>query len=102
MLANLLNSRFLLDAPESELGNSISLCFLTELAYWFYLDEYAEEDDSLNNIKFDPFAQQLLNVSHLLVSTVASISLQKTLVVYKITNTVRLLIKIWLMTILIS
>ncbi|XP_045108466.1 m7GpppN-mRNA hydrolase-like [Portunus trituberculatus] len=54
-------SRFLLDAPESELGDPISLCFLTELAYWFYLDEYAEEDDSLNNIKFDPFAQQLLN-----------------------------------------
>lgn len=56
------NSRFLLDAPESELGDPISLCFLTELAYWFYLDEYAEEDDSLNNLKFDPFAQQLLNV----------------------------------------
>ncbi|XP_045612052.1 m7GpppN-mRNA hydrolase [Procambarus clarkii] len=54
-------SRFLLDAPDSELGNPISLCFLTELAYWFYLDEYAEEDDSLNNLKFDPFAQQLLN-----------------------------------------
>ncbi|KAG0728493.1 m7GpppN-mRNA hydrolase [Chionoecetes opilio] len=57
-------SRFLLDAPESELGDPISLCFLTELAYWFYLDEYAEEDDSLNNIKFDPFAQQLLNLLH--------------------------------------
>ncbi|MPC55375.1 m7GpppN-mRNA hydrolase [Portunus trituberculatus] len=55
------SDRFLLDAPESELGDPISLCFLTELAYWFYLDEYAEEDDSLNNIKFDPFAQQLLN-----------------------------------------
>lgn len=55
-------SRFLLDAPESEIGDPISLCFLTELAYWFYLDEYAEEDDKLNNLKFDPFAQQLLNV----------------------------------------
>lgn len=54
-------SRFLLDAPDSELGDRITLCFLMELAYWFYLDEYVEEDDSLNNIKFDPFAQQLLH-----------------------------------------
>ncbi|KAK3879651.1 hypothetical protein Pcinc_015804 [Petrolisthes cinctipes] len=54
-------SRFLLDAPESEIGNPIYLCFLTELAYWFYLDEYAEEDEKLNNLKFDAFAQQLLN-----------------------------------------
>ncbi|KAK7070145.1 mRNA-decapping enzyme subunit 2 [Halocaridina rubra] len=54
-------SRFILDAPDSELGDPIPLCFLMELAYWFYLDEYVEEDDSLNNIKFDPFAQQLLN-----------------------------------------
>lgn len=56
------HSRFLLDAPESEIGNPIYLCFLTELAYWFYLDEYAEEDEKLNNLKFDAFAQQLLNV----------------------------------------
>ena len=41
----------------------ISVCFLTELSYWFYLDEYVEEDDSLNNIKFEPFALQLLSVS---------------------------------------
>lgn len=58
-----LNSRFLLDAPESEVGNPISLCFLTELAYWFYLDEYAETDEKLNNLKFDSFALQILNVS---------------------------------------
>lgn len=54
-------SRFLLDAPESEVGNPISLCFLTELAYWFYLDEYAEKDEKLNNLKFDSFALQILN-----------------------------------------
>ncbi|RXG62331.1 hypothetical protein Avbf_12222 [Armadillidium vulgare] len=49
-------SRFLLDAPDQELKDPISLCFLTELAYWFYLDEYVEEDDSLNTIKFVSFA----------------------------------------------
>ncbi|XP_076066683.1 decapping mRNA 2 [Oratosquilla oratoria] len=53
-------SRFLLDAPDSDLENTISLAFLTELAYWFYLDQYVEEDDNLNNVKFDHFAQQLL------------------------------------------
>ncbi|KAL7632816.1 UNVERIFIED_CONTAM: hypothetical protein RMT77_016882 [Armadillidium vulgare] len=53
-------SRFLLDAPDQELKDPISLCFLTELAYWFYLDEYVEEDDSLNTIKFDSFALRLL------------------------------------------
>ncbi|XP_068203892.1 m7GpppN-mRNA hydrolase-like [Palaemon carinicauda] len=54
-------SRFLLDASDSELGDPITLCFITELAYWFYLDEYVEEDDNLNTIKFEPFAQQLIN-----------------------------------------
>ncbi|XP_047501502.1 m7GpppN-mRNA hydrolase-like isoform X1 [Penaeus chinensis] len=54
-------SRFIYDAPESEVKKPISLCFLMEMAYWFYLDEYVEEDDSLNNIKFDLFAQQLLS-----------------------------------------
>ncbi|CAL4101019.1 unnamed protein product, partial [Meganyctiphanes norvegica] len=54
-------SRFLLDAPDSKLHDPVYLCFLVELAYWFYLDEYVEEDEALNNIKFDPFAVQLLN-----------------------------------------
>ncbi|KAB7502945.1 m7GpppN-mRNA hydrolase [Armadillidium nasatum] len=31
-----------------------------KLAYWFYLDEYVEEDDSLNTIKFVSFALRLL------------------------------------------
>ncbi|GFR32936.1 m7GpppN-mRNA hydrolase [Trichonephila clavata] len=46
-LLNDLSSRFIINVPEEERVDLIRLCFQIELAHWFYLDFYCEEDTKL-------------------------------------------------------
>ncbi|KAG8177383.1 hypothetical protein JTE90_015937 [Oedothorax gibbosus] len=46
-LLNDLSSRFIINVPEEERVDLIRLCFQIELAHWFYLDFYCEENPKL-------------------------------------------------------
>lgn len=46
-LLNDLSSRFIINVPEEERVDLIRVCFQIELAHWFYLDFYCEEDPKL-------------------------------------------------------
>eukprot|EP00096_Caligus_rogercresseyi_P004418 TRINITY_DN18674_c0_g1_i1.p1 TRINITY_DN18674_c0_g1~~TRINITY_DN18674_c0_g1_i1.p1 ORF type:complete len:337 (-),score=65.42 TRINITY_DN18674_c0_g1_i1:79-1089(-) len=43
-----LGSRFIINVPESQRKDIIRICFQLELAYWFYLDFYVENNGSHN------------------------------------------------------
>lgn len=43
-----LSSRFVINVPGEERENVIRICFQMELAYWFYLDFYCTQDESMN------------------------------------------------------
>lgn len=50
-------SRFLLNIPATEKHDMIRLCFQIELAHWFYLDFYRQEQPSLPDCKVREFAK---------------------------------------------
>ncbi|GFY63423.1 m7GpppN-mRNA hydrolase [Trichonephila inaurata madagascariensis] len=54
-LLNDLSSRFIINVPEEERVDLIRLCFQIELAHWFYLDFYCEEDTKLPKIALKDF-----------------------------------------------
>ncbi|GFT82764.1 m7GpppN-mRNA hydrolase [Nephila pilipes] len=54
-LLNDLSSRFVINVPEEERVDLIRLCFQIELAHWFYLDFYCEEDSKLPKITLNAF-----------------------------------------------
>lgn len=54
-LLNDLSSRFIINVPEEERGDLIRVCFQIELAHWFYLDFYCEEDAKLPKCSLKDF-----------------------------------------------
>ncbi|KAF8794300.1 m7GpppN-mRNA hydrolase like protein [Argiope bruennichi] len=54
-LLNDLSSRFIINVPEEERVDLIRLCFQIELAHWFYLDFYCEEDSKLPKVALKDF-----------------------------------------------
>ncbi|GBM64761.1 m7GpppN-mRNA hydrolase [Araneus ventricosus] len=54
-LLNDLSSRFIINVPEEERVDLIRLCFQIELAHWFYLDFYCEEDTKLPKVALKDF-----------------------------------------------
>ncbi|OQR94336.1 mRNA decapping enzyme [Achlya hypogyna] len=56
-----LQSRFLMNLPESELSSSERLFFQIEQCYWFYEDFYADHHAHLTHLKLNDFARKLFN-----------------------------------------
>ncbi|KAE9334429.1 hypothetical protein PF008_g13974 [Phytophthora fragariae] len=54
-----LQSRFLVNLPESELASSERLFFQIEQCYWFYEDFYADQYAHLQHVKLNDFARQM-------------------------------------------
>ncbi|TDH64977.1 hypothetical protein CCR75_008057 [Bremia lactucae] len=54
-----LQSRFLVNLPESELCSSERLFFQIEQCYWFYEDFYADQYAHLQHVKLNDFARKL-------------------------------------------
>ncbi|CAI5720598.1 hypothetical protein KXD40_002201 [Peronospora effusa] len=54
-----LQSRFLVNLPESELVSSERLFFQIEQCYWFYEDFYADQYAHLQHVKLNDFARQM-------------------------------------------
>ncbi|GIY75467.1 m7GpppN-mRNA hydrolase [Caerostris darwini] len=54
-LLNDLSSRFIINIPEEERSDLVRLCFQIELAHWFYLDRYCEEDSKLERVPLNDF-----------------------------------------------
>ncbi|KAI9907709.1 hypothetical protein PsorP6_004522 [Peronosclerospora sorghi] len=54
-----LQSRFLVNLPESELISSERLFFQIEQCYWFYEDFYADQYAHLPHVKLNDFARQM-------------------------------------------
>ena len=52
-------SRFIINVPDEERLNPIRVCFQLELAHWFYLDFYCEEDASLEPCSMRDFATHM-------------------------------------------
>eukprot|EP00794_Sanderia_malayensis_P009904 gene9904-10917_t len=63
-------SRFLINIPEEERKDLVRMCFQVELAHWFYLDFYRQEDPSLPGCGLQKFMEiifsefQFLNKSN--------------------------------------
>uniref|UniRef100_A0A8D8RY60 M7GpppN-mRNA hydrolase n=1 Tax=Cacopsylla melanoneura TaxID=428564 RepID=A0A8D8RY60_9HEMI len=55
-------SRFVINIPHEERGDVIRICFQMELAYWFYLDFYCSEDDTLVKTGLKDFFFQMFHV----------------------------------------
>lgn len=58
-------SRFVINVPGEERENVIRICFQMELAYWFYLDFYCTQDESMNKSCTREFFYQMFLVSKL-------------------------------------
>ncbi|EQC39915.1 hypothetical protein SDRG_02571 [Saprolegnia diclina VS20] len=56
-----LQSRFLMNLPESELSSSERLFFQIEQCYWFYEDFYADHHAHLTHLKLNDFARKMFN-----------------------------------------
>uniref|UniRef100_A0A8D9BUW4 m7GpppN-mRNA hydrolase n=2 Tax=Cacopsylla melanoneura TaxID=428564 RepID=A0A8D9BUW4_9HEMI len=54
-------SRFVINIPHEERGDVIRICFQMELAYWFYLDFYCSEDDTLVKTGLKDFFFQMFH-----------------------------------------
>lgn len=54
-----LQTRFLVNLPESELASSERLFFQIEQCYWFYEDFYADQFAHLAHVKLNDFARQM-------------------------------------------
>ena len=54
----LLHSRFLINIPEEERQDLIRIFFQVELAHWFYLDFYCEENQELKPVGIKDFSKQ--------------------------------------------
>lgn len=55
ILSDLL-SRFIINVPEAAKQTHIRICFQIELAYWYYLDFYVNNDNKLKSCSFNDFA----------------------------------------------
>lgn len=55
ILSDLL-SRFIINVPEAAKQTHIRICFQIELAYWYYLDFYVNNDSKLKSCSFNDFA----------------------------------------------
>lgn len=49
--------------PESAKQNLIRICFQIELAHWFYLDFYVNNDNKLKSCTIKEFAAHVFHVS---------------------------------------
>lgn len=59
-----LASRFIINVPVEERSNLVRICFQIELAHWFYLDFYCEQNkDKLTPCGIKQFALHLFQVS---------------------------------------
>ncbi|RHY09667.1 hypothetical protein DYB25_000432 [Aphanomyces astaci] len=56
-----LQSRFLMNLPQSELSSSERLFFQIEQCYWFYEDFYADHHNHLTHLKLNDFARKMFN-----------------------------------------
>ncbi|ETW10333.1 hypothetical protein H310_00659 [Aphanomyces invadans] len=56
-----LQSRFLMNLPQSELASSERLFFQIEQCYWFYEDFYADHHNHLTHLKLNDFARKMFN-----------------------------------------
>ncbi|KAI5696111.1 hypothetical protein M8J76_015581 [Diaphorina citri] len=56
-----LSSRFVINIPHEERGDVIRICFQMELAYWFYLDFYCTQDESLFKAGLKEFFFQMFH-----------------------------------------
>ncbi|KAH9107319.1 hypothetical protein LEN26_008611 [Aphanomyces euteiches] len=56
-----LQSRFLMNLPQSELASSERLFFQIEQCYWFYEDFYADHHNHLTHMKLNDFARRMFN-----------------------------------------
>lgn len=52
----LINSRFVINVPQEELGSYERILFMIEQAHWFYLDAYRGQDPSLPKYTMKEFA----------------------------------------------
>ncbi|XP_054714289.1 m7GpppN-mRNA hydrolase-like [Uloborus diversus] len=59
-LLNDLSSRFIINVPEEERVDLIRVCFQIELAHWFYLDFYCEEDGRLPKCALKDFIRIII------------------------------------------
>ena len=50
-------SRFLINIPVEEKEDMVRLCFQIELAHWFYLDFYRQEDPQLPGYGLQQFME---------------------------------------------
>ena len=51
--------RFIINIPEEERTNHVRIFFQIELAYWFYLDFYCQEDATLKPLGMREFSRQV-------------------------------------------
>lgn len=51
--------RFIINIPEEERSNHVRIFFQIELAYWFYLDFYCQDDPSLKPLGMREFSRQI-------------------------------------------
>lgn len=57
--------RFIINVPESAKQNLIRICFQIELAHWFYLDFYVNNETKLRSCTIKEFAAHVFQVSSL-------------------------------------
>lgn len=51
-------SRFIINIPSDQRDDPVRILFVIELAHWFYMDFYCEDDHDLYKCNIKEFAEQ--------------------------------------------
>ncbi len=54
----ILSSRFIINIPAEQRDDLVRVLFAVELAHWYYIDYYCEDDNDLYICNIKEFAQQ--------------------------------------------